>query len=162
MHETDQLYYLQMMLRVTKVSFPHLEFKILHVLHNLSKRKQKGTPVVQANSKSKVMSHSITSLPVMFSLSTLHFKLSKLNDPVHLFWRLYCQASQHSKRRTLHSDHMHAAVHGSHVNNISMAANLQRNRNPRQKCIVTGQHYNAWNSDVSLPRTPLGSGGGEV
>ena len=103
------------MLRVTKVRFPQLEFKILHVLHNLRKRKQKGTSVVQANSKSKVMFHTITSLPIVFSLSTLHFKLLKLNDPIHLFWRLYCQASQYSKCRTLHSHHMHAAVHGSHV-----------------------------------------------
>ena len=86
------------MLRVTKVRFLQLEFKILHVLHNLSKRKQKGTSVVQANSKSKVIFHTITSLPIVFSQSTLHF-----------------QASQYSKCRSLHSHHMHAAVHGSHV-----------------------------------------------
>ena len=61
----------------------------------------------------------------MFSLSTLHFKLEKLKDPVHLCWRLYRQASRLSKRRTLHIGHMHAAVHGS----VTYGANLSRNRN---------------------------------
>ena len=77
MHETDQLHLPQnVTLRVTKVRFPQSEFKILHVLqHNLSRRKQKGTSLVQANFKSKVMFHTIMSLRVVFSLSTLHFKL---------------------------------------------------------------------------------------
>ena len=34
------------------------------------------------------------------------FETRKVKQPVHLFWRLYCQASQHSKHRTLNIDHI--------------------------------------------------------
>ena len=63
---------------------------------------------------------------VRFQIVILGFK--GLNNPVHLFWRLHCQASRHSKCRAPHMDHMHAAVHSS----VTYGCQLVN----MQKCII--------------------------
>ena len=52
-----------------------------------------------------------------------------LNDPVHLFWRLHRQASQHSKCRAPHMDHMHAAVHSSVTYGCQLVNNYAKMHN---------------------------------
>ena len=56
-------------LRVVKVRFTQSDFRILRVLHNLSKRKKRKIKVTLGS-----RFYIITSLWVVFSLSTLYFK----------------------------------------------------------------------------------------
>ena len=160
--------FLNVRLRVAKVRFALSEFKILHVLHNLSEKKRKREPwsVVQANSsKSKVTFHTIMSLWVVFSLSTPCFKHEKSNDPVHLFWRLYRQDHRHSKHKTFLIDHVHTAVHGSMTYGCQIANKAKFTMYAKMHKLlgdVTRRHYNAQNSDSSVPHAPHGLGGGDV
>ena len=42
-------------------------------------------------------------LQALAAASLIQFQLEKKNDPVHLFWMLYRQASRHTKHRTPHT-----------------------------------------------------------
>ena len=60
-------------LRAAKVRFTHSDFRILCALHNLSERKKRRKKVT-LGSRSGSRFFTITSLWVMFSLSTLYLK----------------------------------------------------------------------------------------
>ena len=45
----------------------------------------------------------LSSIEALAAASLIQFQLEKKNDPVHLFWMLYRQASRHTKHRTPHT-----------------------------------------------------------
>ena len=112
----------------------------------------------------------------MFSLlSTLHFKLEKLNNPVHLFWRLYHQASLQSNHRTLHIDLIHVCmllftfqwltVYGCQlVKNFKKMHTRWCDRTPLHRITLVSLVWNAiqFQTNVSLPRAPHGLEGGDI
>ena len=60
-------------LRAVKVRFTQSDFRILRALHNLSEGKKRRKKVT-LGSRSGSRFYTITSLQVVFSLSTLYFK----------------------------------------------------------------------------------------
>ena len=116
----------------------------------------------------------------MFSLlSTLHFKLKKLNNRVHLFWRLYHQASLQSNHRALHIDPIHVCMllftfQWLTVYGCQLVKNLTKMHKFTRWCDRTALHcitlvFLVWNaiqfqtmSYVSLPRAPHGLEGGDI
>ena len=114
----------------------------------------------------------------MFSLlSTLHFKLEKLNNPVHSFWRLYHQASLQSNHRALHIDPIHVCMllftfQWLTVYGCQLVKNLTKMHKFTRWCDRTPLHcitlvFLVWNAIqfqtyVSLPRAPHGLEGGDI
>ena len=79
----------------------------------------------------------------------------RLARPLHLFWMLYRQASRHTKHMTPHTytsfrPRLHDSWPPSCLEIVIYAKMHILVRD------VTGRHYNARNSDVSLPRPPRG------
>jgi len=99
-------------------------------------------------------------LQALAAASLIQFQLEKKNDPVHLLWMLYRQASRHTK--TQNTSYMCIFPTTFSLFSWLVAASLFRNCNicKMHKVVrdVTGRHYNARNSDVSLPRPPRGKG----
>ena len=59
------------------------------------------------------------------------FQTRKVKQPEHLFWRLYCRASRHSKHRTLNIDHIACCCSGFRDIWLPTCQEME----VRQKCI---------------------------